>query len=98
MVFVAFSAVVRAGIRLLAEAIGVRGTSLIRVLLPGDRRVARIRHRLCALGGSITLLSRQVLLRVLIELHLDQVLNHLIEDGRCIVLGGHLTSAIGHVR
>ena len=38
-----------------------------------------------------------MLLSILAELHLQQVLDHLVEDRRCVVLLGHLTVAIGHV-
>ena len=38
-----------------------------------------------------------MLLGVLVELHLDQVLNHLIKDGCCVIRSRHLPGAIGHV-
>ena len=90
-------AAMRARVRVLAQPIRIDSLVLYSVLLPSCRQRPCIRHGLCPLSWSVAFLTWHVLLRIIAELHLEQILNHLVENRVGIVLLGHLTVAIGHV-
>ena len=87
----------RARVRVLAQSIRVHSLVLHSVLLPSCSERPSIGHGLCSLGRSVAFLTWHVLLRIITELHLEQILDHLVENRGRIELLGHFAVAICHV-
>ena len=54
-------------------------------------------ERLRPLCWSISFLSWLILLRLLIELHLEHILNHLVEDGGAVIACWHVSQVVSHI-
>lgn len=83
-------------IALLPQSLSLsRGHNLILVGARGA--VICISHRLSSMSRSLALLARHILQRILTELHLEHLLDHLIENGARIVRRWKLTCIVSHI-